>query len=93
MKNNEKLLTNNAFVCFRKHRITGAPNVKFGTKWPSITSKCIKSAPASNTSWVSPAKFAISEASKEGPMRAGHLCEANDVMKLLDKTFGRIFPN
>ena len=33
--------------------IIGGPKVRFGTKWPSITSKCIQSAPASSTSLTS----------------------------------------
>ena len=30
-------------TCFLSFPITGAPNVMFGTKWPSITSKCSQS--------------------------------------------------
>ena len=36
--------------------IIGGPNVRFGTKWPSITSKCIQSAPALSIALISSAK-------------------------------------
>ncbi len=41
--------SNGTFVMGRSARIVPAPNVRFGTKWASITSRWIRSAPARMT--------------------------------------------
>ena len=47
--------------------------MRLGTKCPSMTSKWMKSAPASITRAVSEAKLLMSDASNEGPISALHL--------------------
>src|SRR5438552_11722104 len=41
----------------RMLRMIGGPKLMFGTKWPSITSRCKKSAPPVKTSWISAPSF------------------------------------
>src|SRR5205814_7596756 len=48
---------------------TGAPKVRLGTKWPSITSIWIQSAPASSSALTSSPRRAKSAERMEAPMR------------------------
>lgn len=59
-----------AAVCRRRHATTGAPSVRLGTKWPSMTSTCSQSAPAATMRAVSAANEDRSAASSEGLMMA-----------------------
>mmetsp|Transcript_5647 Transcript_5647/g.7520 ORF Transcript_5647/g.7520 Transcript_5647/m.7520 type:complete len:323 (+) Transcript_5647:266-1234(+) len=59
-----------ALVYFRTAAITGAPMVRFGTKWPSITSMCSQSAPNLIISWHSEPSLAKSEDRTLGQMAA-----------------------
>mmetsp|Transcript_24408 Transcript_24408/g.33909 ORF Transcript_24408/g.33909 Transcript_24408/m.33909 type:complete len:202 (+) Transcript_24408:580-1185(+) len=59
-----------ALVYLRTAAITGAPIVRFGTKWPSITSMCSQSAPSLTISWHSNPSLAKSEDRTLGQMAA-----------------------
>lgn len=52
----------------RKHFTIGCPNVRFGTKCPSITSRCRQSDPLSRSRWHSEAKDERSALKIEGPI-------------------------
>eukprot|EP00967_Tisochrysis_lutea_P141551 scaffold260208_cov28-Tisochrysis_lutea.AAC.1 len=70
----------------RRHLRSGAPNVRFGTKWPSITSRCSQSAPAESTRCDSEAREDMSEARSEGQMR---MREAADIGEGKGERWGR----
>ena len=53
-------------TCGRKARTAGGPKVRFGTKWPSITSTWIQSAPWRSTAAISAPKLAKSAERIEG---------------------------
>jgi len=59
-------------VAARSDAITGTPKLMFGTKWPSITSRCNMSISCSILSTSSPSR-AKSAASSDGAMRAGFI--------------------
>src|SRR5262245_51180788 len=54
---------------------TGMPMVRFGTKWPSMTSTCSQSAPASSTLRTSSARRTKSADSSEGAILTGGATE------------------
>src|ERR1700744_2936775 len=51
--------------------MTSGPNEMFGTKWPSITSRWIQSAPAASTLRTSSPSLEKSEARIDGAMASG----------------------
>src|SRR5580704_12313905 len=59
------------FVCGRNAATTGGPKVMLGTKWPSITSRWIQSAPAAATARTSSPSFEKSDDRIEGAMITG----------------------
>ena len=56
-----------AFSCFK----SGTPMVRFGTKWPSITSMCTKPAPAASIMAMSAPRFMKSADRIEGAILTG----------------------
>src|SRR2546427_532402 len=56
-------------VTLRRASTMGGPMVRFGTKWPSMTSTCTRSAPACSTAAISSAKCAKSDDRMEGAIR------------------------
>ena len=52
-------------------RTTSGPIVMLGTKWPSITSTWIQSAPAASTSWISWPRWAKSADRMDGARTQG----------------------
>ena len=58
-------------MCGRRARTTSGPIVMFGTKWPSMTSTWIQSAPAATTSRTSSPSRAKSADRIEGAMTIG----------------------
>ena len=65
--------TSNGFcVCGRSAFTTAGPMVRLGTKWPSITSMWIQSAPASSIARTSSPSLAKSADRIEGAMSGGH---------------------
>ena len=63
--------SNGLAVCGRSAFTTAGPMVRLGTKWPSITSTWIQSAPASSTARTSSPSRAKSAERMEGAMRTG----------------------
>src|SRR4051794_2006475 len=53
--------------------MTGGPNEMFGTKWPSITSRWIQSAPAASMARSSSPALAKSQDSMEGAISSGRI--------------------
>jgi hypothetical protein len=68
--------SNSLALCGRKAFTTAGPMVRFGTKWPSITSTWIQSAPASSTAFISSPRRAKSAERMEGAIRTG-CCTGN----------------
>jgi hypothetical protein len=58
-------------VCGRMARTMSGPMEILGTKWPSMTSTWIQSAPAASTARTSSPSFAKSAAKIEGAMMSG----------------------
>mmetsp|Transcript_32226 Transcript_32226/g.96213 ORF Transcript_32226/g.96213 Transcript_32226/m.96213 type:complete len:233 (-) Transcript_32226:65-763(-) len=63
--------SNTAAECLRRHLMMGAPMVRLGTKWPSMTSRCSQSAPSSSIRLDSSASRAKSDDSMDGHMIVG----------------------
>src|SRR4051812_9891229 len=57
----------------------GAPKVRLGTKWPSMTSIWIQSAPASSAARTSSPSRAKSADRIEAPMRTGRITASDDL--------------
>src|SRR5580704_7010952 len=74
------------FVCGRNAATTGGPKVMLGTKWPSITSRWIQSAPAAATARTSSPSFEKSDDRIEGAMITG--LDTRGVL-LVDQPAGR----
>src|SRR5262245_9421530 len=62
-----------AFVALRTLFTSGGPNVMFGTKWPSITSRWRRSAPPSTTLWISCSRCPKSAERIDGAIRTGRV--------------------
>src|SRR6186713_3260343 len=63
--------SNGLALCGRSAFTTGGPIVRLGTKWPSITSTWIQSAPAASIARISSPRRAKSADNIEGAMRTG----------------------
>src|SRR5688500_2713865 len=55
---------------------TGTPIVMFGTKWPSMTSTWIQSAPAASASWIASPRRAKSADRIDGAMRTSGMIDS-----------------
>ena len=69
----------------RSDLITSGPKEMFGTKWPSMTSRWIQSAPAAVTSRTSSPSLAKSAARIEGAMRMGSVIETYSVWAAIER--------